>query len=89
LKTTKDKELAMMDPTEIHAKAAIAAALIASHAVEIPRIPATGLDWTKDAPSVRLRTLTDYVYRTIVDNQHPDDDEAHRAPLGQRGVTPE
>jgi hypothetical protein len=57
-----------MDPTEIHAKAAIAAALIASHAVEIPRIPSSGLDWTKDASSIRLRELTDFVYRTIVDN---------------------
>ena len=58
-----------MDPTEIQAKAAIAAALIASHAVEIPRIPTTGPDWTKDVASVRLRDLTDFVYRTIVDRQ--------------------
>ena len=58
-----------MNPTEISAKAAIAAALIASHAVEIPRIPTTGLDWTKDVASVRLRDLTDFVYRTIVDRQ--------------------
>lgn len=55
-----------MDPTEIHAKATIAAALIASHAVEIPRIPTSGSDWTKDATSVRLRELTDFVYQTIV-----------------------
>ena len=58
-----------MDPTEIQAKAAIAAALIASHAVEIPRIPTTGPDWTKDVASIRLRDLTDFVYRTIVDRQ--------------------
>ncbi len=57
-----------MDPTEIHAKAVIAAALIASHAVEIPRIPSSGLDWTKDVASVRLRDLTDFVYRTIAGN---------------------
>jgi hypothetical protein len=57
-----------MDPTEIHAKAAIAAALIASHAVEIPRIPTTGPDWTKDVAAVRLRNLTDFVYQTIVGN---------------------
>ncbi len=56
-----------MDSIEIHAKAVIAAALIASHAVEIPRIPSSGLDWTKDTASVRLRELTDFVYRTIVD----------------------
>jgi len=54
-----------MDPTELYAKATIAAALIASHAVEVPRIPTTGLDWTKDGASVRLRDLTDFVYRTI------------------------
>ncbi len=59
-----------MDPTEIHAKATIAAALIASHAVEIPRIPSSGSDWTKDGASVRLRDLTDFVYRTIVAD-HP------------------
>jgi hypothetical protein len=55
-----------MDPTEIHAKATIAAALIASHSVEIPRIPSSGSDWTKDVAAVRLHDLTDFVYRTIV-----------------------
>jgi hypothetical protein len=61
-----------MDPSEIQAKATIAAALIASHAVEIPRIPTSGLDWTKDSASVRLRDLTDFVYRTIIDTDQPD-----------------
>ncbi|PYR33785.1 MAG: hypothetical protein DMF90_19635 [Acidobacteria bacterium] len=61
----------LMDPTEIHAKAAIAAALISSHSVEVPRIPTTGLDWTKDVAAVRLRELTDFVYRTIVGDGHP------------------
>jgi hypothetical protein len=55
-----------MDPVEIHAKATIAAALIAAHAVEVPRIPLTGSDWTKDPSSRRLRELTDLVYQTIV-----------------------
>ena len=55
-----------MDPTEIQAKAIIAAALIASHAVETPRIPSSGLDWTKDAASIRLRDLTNFVYQTLV-----------------------
>ena len=61
-----------MDSSEIHAKAIIAAALIASHAVEIPRIPTSGLDWTKDSASVRLRDLTDFVYRAIIDTDQTD-----------------
>jgi hypothetical protein len=61
-----------MDPSEILAKATIAAALIASHSVEIPRIPTSGLDWTKDSASIRLRALTDFVYRTIIDTDQPD-----------------
>lgn len=54
-----------MEPTEIQAKATIAAALIMSHSVEIPRIPTAG-DSTKDAAAHRLRDLTDYVYQIIV-----------------------
>jgi len=60
-----------MDPTEIQAKATIAAALIASHAVEIPRIPSSGSDWTKDGASVRLRDLTDFVYQSLVGSPPP------------------
>ena len=54
-----------MDKDELHAKATIAAALIVSHAVEIPAIPRRG-EWTQDAASMRLRDLTDYVYQMIV-----------------------
>ncbi len=54
-----------MDSGEIQAKAAIAAALIVSGAVEIPTIPASG-DWSRDAAGVRLRDLTDYVYQLVV-----------------------
>ena len=54
-----------MDPGEIQAKATIAAALIVSHAVEIPAIPARG-EWSRDEAGIRLRDLTDYVYQTIV-----------------------
>ena len=54
-----------MDKEELHAKAAIAAALIVSHAVEIPAIPRRG-EWAQDAASMRLRDLTDYVYQVIV-----------------------
>ena len=54
-----------MDATEIQARATIAAALIASHAVEIPAIPKGG-EGSSDSAATRLRDLTDYVYRTII-----------------------
>ena len=53
-----------MDAVEIQAKAMIAAALITSRAVEVPSIPSSG-EWAHDAPGVRLRDLTDYVYQLI------------------------
>lgn len=53
-----------MDAVEISAKATIAAALIASHAVEIPSIPRRGAA-APDVAARRLRDLTDYVYHTI------------------------
>jgi hypothetical protein len=53
-----------MEAIEIQAKAAIAAALITSGAVELPTIPTSG-DWSKDAAALRLRDLTDYVYQMI------------------------
>ena len=53
-----------MEPTEIQAKAAIAAALIVSQAVELPTIPTSG-DWSHDSAAIRLRDLTDYVYQMI------------------------
>ena len=53
-----------MEPNEIHARAIIAAALITSHAVEIPTIPPSG-DWSEDTAALRLRDLTDYVYQVI------------------------
>ena len=54
-----------MDTTEILAKATIAAALISSHAVEIPNIPRRGTG-SPDAAGLRLRELTEYVYQTIM-----------------------
>ena len=54
-----------MDTGEIQAKAAIAAALIVSHAVEIPAIPRQG-DWSRDEAGLRLRDLTNYLYQMIV-----------------------
>ena len=53
-----------MEPTEIHARATIAAALIMSRAVRVPTIPMSG-DWSQDAAALRLRDLTDYVYQMI------------------------
>ena len=50
-----------MEQHEIQAKATIAAALITSHAVEVPTIPTSG-DWSHEAAALRLRELTDYVY---------------------------
>jgi hypothetical protein len=53
-----------MEHVEIQARAAIAAALITSRAVEVPTIPTSG-DWSRDAAAIRLRDLTDYVYQMI------------------------
>jgi hypothetical protein len=53
-----------MDTTEVFAKATIAAALIASHAVEVPTMPRRKAG-TPDEAAIRLRELTDYVYQTI------------------------
>ena len=53
-----------MEPTEIQARATIAAALILSRAVEVPSIPTSG-DWSQDTAALRLRDLTDYVYQMI------------------------
>lgn len=57
-----------MKPSEIQAKATIAAALIVSHAVEIPTIPTSG-DWSHDSAAIRLRDLTDYVYQMITSSR--------------------
>ena len=53
-----------MEPTEIQARATIAAALILSRAVDMPTIPTSG-DWSHDSAALRLRELTDYVYQVI------------------------
>ena len=54
-----------MYTSEIHAKAIIAAALIASHAVEVPQLPDARMG-ADDVAATRLRELTEYVYRAIV-----------------------
>jgi hypothetical protein len=53
-----------MDTAEIQAKATIAAALIAVHAVEIPVIPRGG-GGSSDSAATRLRDLTNYVYQAL------------------------
>ena|SRR5689334_8086273 len=58
-----------MEPTEIQARATIAAALILSRAVEVPSIPTNG-DWSQDTAALRLRDLTDYVYRVITSSKN-------------------
>jgi hypothetical protein len=42
-----------MEPTEIQARATIAAALILTRAVEIPTIPTSG-DWSRDTTAMPL-----------------------------------
>ena len=54
-----------MDVSELQAKATIAAALITSHAVEIPSLPKSGPVNVSDQAATRLRELTDYVYEAI------------------------
>jgi hypothetical protein len=53
-----------MDPLEAQARAILAAALIARGAVEIPAMPSHG-QRVPDPAGVRLRELTDYVYRLL------------------------
>jgi hypothetical protein len=62
---------AMMDPLEGQAKAIIAAALIVRGAVEVPAMP-TSTQRVPDAGGMRLRELTDYVYRLLTTDQPPD-----------------
>ena len=54
-----------MDPTELHTKAVIAAALITSHAVAVPSLPHTAKGGTDHEDAIRLRGLIDYVYDVI------------------------
>jgi len=53
-----------MDPREANARAVIAAALIMRGAVEVPSMPRSS-EQLPDAAGVRLRELTDYVYRLL------------------------
>jgi hypothetical protein len=53
-----------MDSWEAQARATIAAALIVRGAVEVPSMP-SGDNRLPDAAGVRLRELTEYLYRLI------------------------
>jgi hypothetical protein len=53
-----------MDSLEGQARAVIAAALIVRGAVEVPAVP-RGTQRVPDAAGMRLRELTDYVYRLL------------------------
>jgi hypothetical protein len=53
-----------MDSSEAQARAIIAAALIVRGAVEVPSLPSGGQS-VPDNAGVRLRELTDYLYRLI------------------------
>jgi hypothetical protein len=57
-----------MDPLEAQARAIIAAALIVRGAVEVPAMP-SGDQRMPDSAGVRLRDLTDYVYRLLTTEQ--------------------
>jgi hypothetical protein len=60
-----------MDPLEGQTKAIIAAALIVRGAVEVPAMP-TDAHRVPDAGGMRLRELTDYVYRLITTDEPHD-----------------
>jgi hypothetical protein len=62
----------IMEPWEIQARTAIASALIVRGAVEVPALPRDG-QRLPDSAGMRLRELTDYIYRliTLGDKQDP------------------
>jgi hypothetical protein len=57
-----------MDPLEAQARATIAAAVIIRGAVEIPTMPSAG-QRVPAAAGVRLRELTEYVYRLLTNKE--------------------
>ena len=57
-----------MDPLEAQARAIIAAALIVRGAVEVPSVPSSG-ERVPDSAGMRLRELTEYVYRLLTTDQ--------------------
>ena len=62
-----------MDPMEAQARSIIAAALIIRGAVEVPAMP-SGRQLVLDPAGVRLRKLTEYVYRLLT-LEEPQEEE--------------
>jgi hypothetical protein len=60
-----------MDPLEAQSRAIIAAALIVRGAVEVPAMPSER-QRVPDAAGLRLRELTDYVYRLLTTDDPRD-----------------
>lgn len=58
-----------MDSHEAQIRAILAAALIVRGAVEIPALPADGSRHVPDPAGIRLRELTDYLYRLITTDE--------------------
>lgn len=58
-----------MDSHEAHIRAILAAALIVRGAVEIPALPADDSRHVPDPAGIRLRELTDYLYRLITTDE--------------------
>ena len=59
-----------MDPLEAQSRATIAAALIVRGAVEIPAMPSK--QRPTDVAGMRLRELTDYVYKLVTTDEPLD-----------------
>ena len=66
-----------MDPLEAQARAIIAAALIVRGAVEVPAMPSSG-QRMPDSAGVRLRELTDYIYRLLATDQPHEPEQKGR-----------
>jgi hypothetical protein len=62
-----------MDPIEAQARSIIAAALIVRGAVEVPAMP-PGRQRVLDPAGVRLRELTEYVYRLLTIDEPPEEE---------------
>jgi hypothetical protein len=58
-----------MDSREAHTRALLAAALIVRGAVEIPALPDDDGRQVPDPAGIRLRELTDYLYRLITTDE--------------------
>ena len=58
-----------MDAREAQTRALLAAALIVRGAVEVPALPGDGPRQAPDPAGIRLRELTDYLYRLITTDE--------------------